>query len=93
MTAKSRFKICHMYHLQHVYINLRRSHDGWSVRSCVRSSVVRAAGVFTDHSRKTIQRDLSTIEFGGLGVRVWVVVRVWVRVGARVKVGVGLVRG
>ena len=52
-------------------------------------------GVFTDRLRKSVQRDFSTIKFGGLGFRVLVVVRGWVRVtvGARVMVGVGLVRG
>ena len=57
--------------LYNLYINLRRSRDGTDVQSCVRSSFVRLSVRrmrFTDRLRKTIQRDLSTIYFGGLGL-------------------------
>ena len=51
----------------------------------------RTAGrVFTDRLRKSIQRDFSTIKFGGLGlgfrVRVLVVARVWVRVTSHTRI-------
>ena len=50
-----------------------------------------AARVFTDRLRKSIQRDFSTILFGGLGLGfgVWGVVRVCVRIKVGARVGLG----
>ena len=78
-----------------LYIKLRRSRDGTDVRSCVRSSFVRASRAVHRSPTENYSARFVNYLIWWVRDRVWVVVRFWirVRVGARVRVGVGLVRG